>query len=370
MNKIPKKLYFYIGKNFLIKFINVVIATSLMIMVFNLFDVSGKVGGNIKWSRSLQLAAFQIPGFLEDMSMFLVMLAAMITLSALSAKSEITIMRSAGLSLWQILQPLIICAFILGVFLVVFFGPFTILANKKYSQMEQKYINLQGNDILEPPGGIWLRQKNVLKKNEEIIIRANKVYKKNLELTGVSLWFFNSDGGYYKKIDAKKMQLRDDYWELKDVVINDDFNVNRRLAALNILTYLQPQFIIQKIINNFDNVKLFSIFDLPKLIVNLEESGFSSRKFVIYYYSLLNKPFIFVSMVLIAAFFGINNFRNKNNILYISAGIMAGLVLYIGLEIINAFGASGLIPPFTATWLVSLILLTATILLVFKKENV
>ena len=122
------------------------------------------------------------------------------------------------------------------------------------------------------------------------------------------------------------------------MVINNSENINKNLNEFKVLTNLKSRFIAQKIINNFEDTKLFSIFDLPKLIGDLEQSGFSSRKFRVYYYSLLNKPSIFVATVLIATFFGINNVRNKNAILYIIAGITFGLVLYIGLSIINAFG--------------------------------
>jgi lipopolysaccharide export LptBFGC system permease protein LptF len=111
------------------------------------------------------------------------------------------------------------------------------------------------------------------------------------------------------------------------------------------------------------------VVDLARLIYDLEESGFSSRKFRVYYYSLLNKPFIFIAAVLIACFFSLGSSRNKNSILYIIAGIMFGLILYIGLSIIQAFGSSGMIPPFSSTWIISVIIISLSILLVFRKEH-
>jgi lipopolysaccharide export system permease protein len=108
---------------------------------------------------------------------------------------------------------------------------------------------------------------------------------------------------------------------------------------------------------------------LPKLIENLESAGFSSRKFRVYFHTLLNYPLLFVCMTIIAAYFSINSIRNRNNVIYILLGVMFGLLTYIGLNIVNAFGASGIIPAFMATWLVTFLFLAVAILLLFRKEN-
>ena len=164
--------------------------------------------------------------------------------------------------------------------------------------------------------------------------------------------------------------MEDGYWHLHRAVINDNKNINQRVETLKIATNLKAEFIIKKVLNNFENVRLFSVYDLPVLIKDLKGSGFSPRKFVVYYNSLLSKPFVFIAMVLLAAFFSINNTRSRHNILSFVSGIAVGLVVYISFIIINALGSSGLIPSFLATWIVAIILMTISMLLIFKKEAI
>ena len=373
MSRIYKKIHLYIIKSFLIKFFSVLASIALLIFIINLVDVFDRLGKeeeSFAWFLPMQMAMLQIPAFLEDVSMFIILLAAMITLLALSSKSEITIMRSSGLSLWHILSPLMITSFVLGIFFITVFNPITIYSNKKYGDLEKHIMKQEESTIFEVEGGIWLKQSNLLKPEEDIVIRAKTIDKARVELINVNIWFFDDNGEFYKKIDAKNMILNQKFWNLEDVVINDNFSINQDVKTLKILTNLDPEFIVKKVINNFEDVRSFSIFELPTMIRDMEEAGFLSRKFKVYFYSLINKPLMFVSMILMAAYFAINHIRNKNNIIYVVIGIIGGLILYVGSSIIIAFGSSGIIPPFASTWVMTVILLTATILMIFKKEKI
>lgn len=368
----PKKIYFYIAKNFLTKFALVVISVSTIVFIINLLDVISRVkDSQISWSQIMMFSAMQIPGFLENISDFLIALSAIITLFTMSLGSEITIIRASGMSLWQILLPIILSTFLLGVFIVGVFNPISIIANKKFNAVERQFsVEDKETDSLAPKNGIWLRQQNMANTDEEIIIHAKNINRQNLNLKEVNVWFFDNGKKFYRRIDADSMQLSNDSWRLNNVVINDKDNINSHQKESTIATDLKAEFISKKILNNFEDAELFSIYDLPGLINDLKQSGFSPQKFIVYYHSLLSKPFLFVAMVLIATFFAINNIRNKNNILRFVAGVMVALVLHIGLIIVGAIGASGLIPEFLSTWISSLILLSLGILLIFAKETI
>ena len=364
------KINLYIIKKFLTNFGLVLFSVSLLIAMINVFELLDRVSGKqISFGNIVLLDILQVPSFIEDISIFLIMISSMITLFALSIRSEITVMRASGMSFWQILLPIAIGAFLLGIFFVLVFNPISITASKKLNKMEQKLIDKEEANLLSPTHGVWLKQENILNSDEDIIIKAEKIYRKKLQMNNVHLWFFDKNYKFYKKIDAKTMFLKDGSWYLRNVIINDDHNINQPKDQLEIATNLKAEFITKKILNNFDNVRLFSVYSLPSLINDLKDSGFSPRKFVVYYHSLLIKPFLFIAMALMAGFFAVNNVRSRNNIIIFVFGIAVGLVLYISFIIINALGSSGLIPTFLATWMMSIILVAISILLIFRKET-
>src|SRR3989338_5408799 len=360
----------YIAKNFLIKFLQIATAFSLLIFFINLLDALDKIkAANSPFYTAILMAFLQIPDFLNDIAPSLILIAAIACFFSLSSKSEISIIRMSGFSLWQIIRPAALSAFVIGVLWIVAFGPLSILMTKKFHSLEAKYVKNEMREIVALQKGIWLKQSNVDNPNEELIIQAKKVYKENLEMADVSIWFFNSKNEFYKKLDAKKMLMMDGYLLLKNVTINEGETLNKSLESVTIPTNMKADFVMQKIVNNFQNVKLFSVFELPKLISELRLSGLSQTKFKVYFHSLLAKPILFAAMTMIACYFGLNHIRNQNSILMIFFGIIIGLILYIISSIVSALGSSGLISIFASTWVIATICLAIGTLLIYRKEN-
>jgi lipopolysaccharide export system permease protein len=298
---------------------------------------------------------------------------AIVAFFSLSAKSEITIIRSSGFSMWQTLEPVAIVAFLLGIFWITIFGIISIQMTTKFNNLDIKYFKNESREILEPKGGIWIKQKNLIEENEEIIIRGKRFYKKECEFINVELWFFNKNGGFYKKIDAKKLSFKENdgesFWIAEGLLTNSASDINQKTNTMKIATDLDKGFIFDKIVNNFQNVRSFSIFRLPSLISEMSRAGFSSTKFNVYFHNLLSKPILFIAMILIGYFFGVNNFRNKMSIMIAGVGVIIGLVIYVVLGIISTLGSSAIISCFASTWVATLIVLSAGVLLIYEKEN-
>ena len=371
MIKTPKKINIYIAKNFFIRLSQVLCGFSMVIFFINFLDAVEKIKDTgSPFYIAIFMALLQIPDFINDVIPSLILFSAIITFFFLSSRSELTIIRSSGFSLWNILKPIIFSAFLVGVLWITILNQASIKMNKEFNNLEAKYVKHEQRESVEPISGIWIRQNNIENLDEEIIIQAKKIYQNELEMHEVSLWFFDKDGKFYQKIDAKKMTLKNDRWVLQDITLNNANNINKKIENYSIKTNLSFNFVQQKIVNNFQNVKLFSIFELPELIKELQSSGFSSTKFKVYFQSLLNKPILFVSMIMIACFFGINHIRNNNSILMIFLGIVAGLLLYIISSILNALGSANIFPIFASTWIITIICLAIGVLLIYKKENI
>ena len=367
------KLRIYIAKNFLVKFLQISIGFSLLIFFINLIDTFDKAReGGIAITIASLMAILQIPDFLNDIIPSLVLISAIITFFLLSSRSEITIMRSSGLSLWQILFPIAFLALLIGILWVIIFSSTAMKMSDEYNKLEAKYIQNEArrSNTGISQNGLWLKQVNIGNPSEELVIQAKKFYKENFELGDTTIWFLNEEGQFYQKIDSQSMILDKDKWILKKVVVNDgNGKINKHFEQLTIPTNLSHDFIMKIIVNNCQNVKLFSIFEIPQLIRDLKSAGFSPIKFQVYFQSLFAKPLLLLSMTLIACYFGLNHVRNNNSILMIFLGIVAGLVFYITSSIITELGSASLISVFASTWVMTIICLAIGILLIYKKEN-
>jgi len=360
----------YLAFNFLTRFLQIVLGFSLLIFIINLIDLLQTAQDkNIPLSIVMLMSFLQIPNFINDIVSSLVLIAAVATFFSLSLRSEISIIRVSGFSLWQILKPITFCAMLLGIFWITVFSHFSVLAQKQLKYLEGKYIKGEEQEIIEPQNGIWIKQENLENHEEEIIIQAKKALKEKLQFRQVTVWYFDKNHNFYKRINSSKMLLGKNFWLLENPVLNQGETVlNQATGEIKIPTNFDKAFIRDKVLNNFQEAKIFSIFQLPNLITELDSSGFSTIKFIVYFNSLLIMPVIFPAMIFIACFFGLNHVRNNNSIVMIFLGVITGLILYILSAIITALGSAGVIPPFVATWLIALICLAVGILLIYKKE--
>jgi lipopolysaccharide export system permease protein len=365
-----KKVNRYLIKLFLKNFLLVVCGFAVMFFLINVLDVFEKIK-DVDFSIFLVflLAILKIPQALTSIIISAVLISAIITFYQLSIRSELIIIRTCGYSIWKIVIPILITSFFLGIFWITIFNLIEIQSSKKFYKIENEYIKSEEMEAFESSVGAWFRQKNLYKNDEDIIIIARKIYKNSIKFSNVSLWFFDSRNAFYKRIDAGGMFLRDNKWIIQKAVVNDNKLINYEIDNIEIATDLKEDFIKKKIINNFDSAQYFTIFELPKLINEIDASGLNSSKFKVYFNGQLNQILMFVAMIFFATYFGICNARSRKSQIRVFIGIIFGLMVYMTSSISFSLGSSGLISAFEATWLVSLFYISIGILLIYQKEN-
>ncbi|MBM3580145.1 MAG: LptF/LptG family permease, partial [Alphaproteobacteria bacterium] len=169
------KINLYLAKNFLIRFTQVVGGFALLIFFINLIEMMKKMNeSNAPLSIIATMSLMQVPSFLNDIVSSLVLISVIATFFTLSSRSEITIIRIGGFSLWSIIRPIALSAFCLGIFWVTIFDLLSIQMTKQYNRLEGKYINKESRNMVAPKNGIWLRQTNLENPKEELVIQAKK----------------------------------------------------------------------------------------------------------------------------------------------------------------------------------------------------
>ncbi len=360
----------YLVQRFLWHFLKVFLAFAILFFLINLLENINK-NDNKNLTTSLVLLFSLLP-ILEQISTLissLVLIACITTFYTLAKNSEITIMSNSGYSLWQICQPVMVAAFLLGVFWITIgqytiekANNFTLILEKKYQQTLQKNF-ISGSNIL------WLTQNYLEMPNHSIIIGLKKYNVANNIFSDIGLWFFDEQQNFYQKINCQYTNIEEKWLYLNKCIINNSQQFNQKIEQLKIVTNLNNNLLQQQIVSHFTEVQYFSLFTLPKTIKNLQIVGLDAKKFIVHLYGILALPFNFLAMVLIAAYFGINNIRNRKVILKIFIGILYGLLIYIVDNIARSLGSANLISVFSSTWLINLIFIAIGILLIYRKER-
>ena len=108
-----------------------------------------------------------------------------------------------------------------------------------------------------------------------------------------------------------------------------------------------------------------SVYDLPATIRDLDEAGFSTKRYEVWYQAELARPLFLVAMVLVGAAFTMRHARFGGTGLAVLTAVLLGFGLHFIRNFAQVLGENGQIPVALAAWAppVAAILLTMCLLL-------
>ena len=368
--RLPSIFNRYLCRNFLLAFLGAVLSLSALIFLFDIIDLlrRASVHEDITFIQLVELALLKLPSMVGLILPFAVLIGALITFYRLSKSNELVIARSAGLSVWNFLQPILILAFVLGLFNVMIFNPFSAMMQQKYETLEEMHFHKKVTFSLDEKlkeKDIWLKEKY---DGHSMIVHADKVRpeKKDLVLDGMLLLLLNEDETFYRQIEAKGGRLSGHTLFVFGGVFFDEQGKKVNVEPFSLPTELD----LNKILQTFEVPERISFWELPSFIHTLNEAGFSSLRHRIHFSSLIASIFYLMAMILIAAVFSLSPNQRQGGILVkISGAFLFGFLLFFLSKLTTALGMSGTLPILLATFGPSIIMLSLCLSILLKIED-
>lgn len=350
--KLPLTISLYIIRQFLFGIAIALATFSIVTILIDIIELLRRSHSrDVSFFLILQMVLLKFPQTLNKMMPFAMLVGAVLAYTKLTRTSELVIMRSAGVSVWQFLLPSIISAFAIGMILVLIINPLSTAMLSKYENLEGKYLRGKESFMEISESGLWLRQKNFStgkqKNTGETVIHARKVIgQEEILLQDVIAFVFAENDKFSKRIDAKEARLMDDYWNLKDVIVTQPDGTTKRHDEY----FLETELTTKDLHKSFASPETISFWALPGFIKTLQESGFSAVYHRLYWHSTLASPFFYAAMVLIATLFSLSPVRQGKTGLLISGSIATGFLIYFLSNLVSSMGLSGSMPIVLAAW--------------------
>lgn len=294
----------------------------------------------------LQMAFFKLPNMVQLILPFAVMIGAMIVFWNMTRSRELVVARSAGISAWQFLTPVLLMALVIGIFNVTAFNPLSATLYKRYQKLEDTMLMRNGgNPLLVGETGLWLRETH---PNDQMVLHSVGVRQEGYELLlrQVSVYVSDPDTHFLYGLEAKTGVMKDGEFRLQDV------NLFRPGPVEHFDHYEFPtQLTMARVEDNFASPETMSFWQLPGFIHFFESTGFSANRQKLYFQSLLATPFLLLAMVLVAAVFSLKpNLRSGGVLVRVVGGVVAGFVFYFISKVVFALGLSATLPATLAAW--------------------
>ena len=227
------KYYSYIiwrhtAKRFILSFLallTILLAIVYMFDVIELLRRAAKYDG-VGFNIVTYMAFLKLPEVGQMLLPFAVLFSAMYCFYDFNRKSELAIIKSSGMSIWYFLAPALITAFLIGVITITILNPLSSILLKKYQSMEEEYMKQKSYFVTLLQNGLWLRQND---PEGYALIYAKKFTPHDWGLNMVIVFTFDNHDNFLQRIDGKTAELKEGYWNIKDVTIHRDTQIPEKL---------------------------------------------------------------------------------------------------------------------------------------------
>ena len=335
----------YISRQFLVWWLSTLL---VLITLIALFDTIENLRRTASWADTtaldaIAMTAFKLPHLAQKAIPFTVLFGGMMAFWRLNRHHEFVVARSAGISAWEFLLPVLLLCVVIGIIKITIYSPFASAMMLRFEQIETRRSVNKTSLAAISNEGLWLRQKS---DAGHYVLRANSIHPTTMKLERVIVFNFGVNNQFLSRIDANRANLGEKAWLLFDARITSPNTPLKRHEILSINTDLT----LENIQDSFAKPETMSFWALPKFISVLEKAGFSGLRHRIYWYTLIADPFLLCAMALFAAAFTLRPQRRGGATVTIAGGVITGFVMYFASDIVYALGLSARLPTILAAW--------------------
>ena len=263
-------------------------------------------------------------------------------------KNELLLFKHSGLTNLDLIKLLSILSFLLGIFIITFFYHFS--SKLKHIHLDIKNQMSDDNKYLAvvTENGLWMRDEI---DNVVSIINAESIEQGALINTSITQ--FNKDYDFIQNIESKKIDIKTNYWLIKEALISKN-EVQPRIVK-NII--FKSNFSLEKINNLFSNLSSLSLWELNKLAKDYKSLGYSTLEVDTHTLKIYSYPFYLTIMTVFSSIIMLNIKKDKPKIFNLILGILLSVVIYYINYFSNLLGENEKLPIHTAIWMPQIILI-------------
>lgn len=341
-------LHFYFARKFLWTYLGIM---TVFVVLTGLIDLVDELGDfpDLPFSEVMAIVALNAPRANYEILPLVMILASVALFIRLARSSELVVLRAAGRSgLRGMLGPLAVAA-VIGVVSVTMLNPIVAASSKHRTDLINSHIDGGQNVLAIASEGLWLRQGS---RDGQIVIHAARASSDLRTLYDTTFLSFSPQGDPQRRIHARAAHLEPGEWHLTDAKLWDLApGSNAESTAREVRAMSVPSALTHgRIIDSFGKPELIPIWDLPEFIAQLEDAGFSARRYAVWYQMELARPLFLMALVMVSAAFTMRHVRLSNTGLSVLIAIMLGFILHYIRNFAQVMGESGQIPIILAAW--------------------
>lgn len=347
----------YVWKNLLFSILIAWLSLVMLDAFFSYINELGETDSSTRYgaSQALTYILYSLPRRLYEQFPYAVLIGSLMGLGNLSAHSEITAMRAAGIAINKI----VIMTMKLGLVLALFvFAMGEWVTPRTEAHAHAYKVKMQQQQLALSANGAWL-------KNENRILHIRKVWSTQ-KLDGISIYEVDAvEGKISRIIKAKYATFEAGQWQLEQVlereILTSSVHIQRH-DAFTIPNLFPPNLLEVATVTP----EQLPAKDLAEFIQHQRDNSLSSARFELEFWKHFTTPLSTLVMLILAAPLVFGFQRNAGTGQRIFIGIMIGVVYLLTDRMISRSGLLYGLPPLLSA-LLPLLLFSAVGLFMLRR---
>ncbi|SEK41459.1 lipopolysaccharide export system permease protein [Roseovarius azorensis] len=341
-------LQLYFARRFFVTFLGVTVTIAVLIGLIELVDELGNFP-DLQFRDVLGIVLLKMPEANYEIMPLVMILASVALFLRLARSSELVVLRASGRSALRGMFGPVLVALLIGLLSIAIGNPIVAATSKRHHDVKIGYKGGSSSALAIASEGLWLRQRS---EEGQTVIFAARASSDLSTLYEPSFLDFGPEGQPLRRINAQTARLVAGEWQLADAKAWDlSQGVNSEATALQLPDLAVPSDLTQdRILDSFGQPEFIPIWELPRFIGQLENAGFSARRYAIWYHTELARPVFLVALMLISAAFTMRHTRGANVGLMVMTAVLIGFGLHYIRNFAHILGENGQIPILLAAW--------------------
>lgn len=354
----------YIVKQFIQAFFFSIVSFTFIFVVIDMMEnLDDFLDKNVPTNVIIEYYLVFIPEMIRLMIPVSVLLASLFVVGKMSGKNELTAMKSAGVSLYRFMLPLVLTSIIISVATVYFGGYIVPFANGRKVMIEREYMrkNLSGSS------------SNVFIQNSKESIVTITFYDPSRKLASrVSIQEFSEDNinQIVKLYDAKSMIYNEEtnIWILYDAIERKFNGLDETNIHLDSLVLENANFKPEDIIEKQRSPEEMNLTQLRNFAEKQFKSGNDPTRVMIEYHSRIS--FAFASVIVLIFGIPISAEKRRSGLaVQIGLNLLITFIYLVFMEVSKAFGKNGIINPIITSWFPNILFFIAAIISLIRAQK-
>lgn len=345
MIHIPWLLSRYFAARFLRWFVVASVAVLALIYLFDLSEMARRSSSNsnVGLLMLVRISLLRLPSLFEKLLPFVVLFSTMITLWSLNRKHELEVTKACGVSIWQILRPLLLVVAGIACLDLVLINPFGASMMLEYERLESTYLSSRQGALAVSDTGLWARERVGQAHNVFHVTTLNPI---DHSLIQVSVTQTNQEDIFLVRYDARFATF-----ESHHIVLHDVWRTQSETIPVHFDTYKLPTtFTYSSLQESGVDPKSLSFWQLSYFVKLLQKSGLSPLKYALHQQTLLARLLWLCVMVFLAAACSLRPLRQGGTLMLTASGLVVSFLLYFASDVCQTLGVAGKLPIFLAAW--------------------